>query len=69
MKKCSTSLTIKEKEIKTTLKLHLNPVGMAIIKNTTITGRDLGEKEPCPLLMGMGISAPSMESSMEGLKI
>jgi hypothetical protein len=34
MKKCSPSLTIKEMQIKTTLKLHLSPVRIVTIKNT-----------------------------------
>jgi hypothetical protein len=35
MKKCSPSLAIKEMQIKTTLRFHLIPVRIAIIKKTT----------------------------------
>jgi hypothetical protein len=70
MKKCSPSLAIKEMQIKTTLRFHLSPCRIAIIKTplTTCVGEDVGKKEPFCMLVGMQTSATTLDKNLEVFK-
>ena len=66
VKRCSTSLTIREMKAKRQRDVPLHPSGwLTVTRQVTSTGDDVEKRRSCTLLVGMQISIATMENTME----
>jgi hypothetical protein len=68
MKKWSTNVPLKEMQIKRTLRFHLTPVRMMMIKKTTNAGEDVGNWNPFTLWVGYKLLQQLWKSWCDSLK-
>ena len=66
LQKCSSSLGIREKQIKTFLRFHLTPEWQTMSEQlTTNPGKDPRKENPCSLLVGLQTGTVTVDISME----
>ena len=67
MKRCSSSLPIRDMQIKTTMRYHLTPVSVANINKSTkqLLERMWRKVHPSALLVGMQSGEATVENNME----
>jgi hypothetical protein len=66
LKKCSTSLVIREMQIQMTLRFYFKPIRTAKIKNSTgQLARMWRKTNTPPLLVGLQTSTTTLESNLE----
>ena len=65
MKRCSTSINLREMQVKITMRYHLTPVRIAIIKKITNKCVRGCEREEATLLVGMQTGTVTMENDVQ----